>query len=98
MGHSLEGHPAIPWVMIRVIDACEQPARSGAHGFRSHRPRSLLTLRKFCRIRVKVGSSQSYGIYSTLASILSLEKECEEAIGLASWPHVSFLAPLIYSP
>jgi hypothetical protein len=34
-----------------VIDACEQPARSGAHGFRSHRPRSLLTLRKFCRIR-----------------------------------------------
>jgi hypothetical protein len=41
--------------MIRVIDACEQPARSGAHGFRSHRPRSLLTLRKFCRIRVNRG-------------------------------------------
>jgi len=42
-------------VMIRVIDACEQPARSGAHGFRSHRPGSLLTLRKFCRIRVSYG-------------------------------------------
>src|SRR5207253_10191532 len=30
----------------------QQPARSGAHGFRSHRSRSLLTLHRFCRIRV----------------------------------------------
>jgi hypothetical protein len=48
---ALRATPQSPGVMIRVIDACEQPARSGAHGFRSHRPGSLLTLRKFCRIR-----------------------------------------------
>jgi hypothetical protein len=48
---ALRATPQSPEVMIRVIDACEQPARSAAHGFRSHRPRSLLTLRKFCRIR-----------------------------------------------
>jgi len=46
--------------MIRVIDACEQPTRSGARGFRSHRPRSLLTLRKFCRI----GDSYEQGLQS----------------------------------
>ena len=39
-------------VMFRAVGACEQPARSGAHGFRSHRLRSLLSVRKFCRIRV----------------------------------------------
>jgi hypothetical protein len=50
---ALRATPQSPGVMIRVIDACEQPARSGTHGFRSHRPRSLLTLRKFCRIRAK---------------------------------------------
>ena len=50
---ALRATPQSPGVMIRVIYACEQPARSGAHGFRSHRPGSLLTLRKFCRIRVK---------------------------------------------
>jgi hypothetical protein len=48
---ALRATPQSPGVMIGMIDACEQPARSGAHGFRSHRSRSLLTLRKFCRIR-----------------------------------------------
>src|SRR5215831_14773142 len=38
--------------MICAIGAIDQPARSGAHDFRSHRPRSLLMLRKFCRIRL----------------------------------------------
>src|SRR5262249_56370378 len=38
--------------MIDAVSAFAQPARSGAHGFRSHLPRSLLTLCKFCRIRV----------------------------------------------
>src|SRR5262245_54103288 len=38
--------------MIDAVSAFAQPARSGAHGFLSHLPRSLLTLCKFCRIRV----------------------------------------------
>ncbi len=38
--------------MLRAFGACEQPVRSGAHGLRSHRLRSLLSSRKFCRIRV----------------------------------------------
>jgi hypothetical protein len=33
-------------VMFRTVGACEQPVRSGAHGFRSHRLRSLLSLEK----------------------------------------------------
>jgi hypothetical protein len=44
---ALRATPQSPGVVIRVIDACEQPARSGAHGFRSHRPRSLLTCVSF---------------------------------------------------
>src|SRR5262245_33325077 len=36
-------------------DPCLPPnARSGAHGFRSHRLRSLLVLCKYCRIRARV--------------------------------------------
>ena len=58
---ALRATPQSPGVMIRVIDACEQPARSGAHGFRSHRPRSLLTLRKFCRIRVNSQKQSLHG-------------------------------------
>ena len=41
-------------VMFRAVGACEQPVRSGAHGLRSHRPRSLLSVRKACRIRVRI--------------------------------------------
>jgi hypothetical protein len=39
-------------VMFRAVGACEQSLRSGAHGLRSHRLRSLLSIRKFCRTRV----------------------------------------------
>ena len=47
------GSPRNPLrVMFRAVSAFEHPARSSAHGFRSHRPRLLLALRKFCRIRV----------------------------------------------
>jgi hypothetical protein len=37
-------------VMFRAAGACEQPVRSGAHGFRPPRLRSLLSPRKFCRV------------------------------------------------
>ena len=39
-------------VMFRAVGACEQHVRSGARGFPSHRLRSLLSIRKFCRLRV----------------------------------------------
>ena len=38
--------------MIHAARAFEQPARSDAHGLRSHRSRLLLMLHKFCRIGV----------------------------------------------
>ena len=38
-------------VMFRAVGACEQPVRSGARGLWSHRLRSLLSVRNFCRIR-----------------------------------------------
>jgi hypothetical protein len=34
-------------VMFRAVGACEQPVRSGAHGLRSHRLCSVLSLRSF---------------------------------------------------
>src|SRR5262249_55804441 len=37
MGHYLEGHSTSPRVMIPATFAFHQTARSGAHGFRSHR-------------------------------------------------------------
>src|SRR5262249_18972821 len=40
MGHYLEGHSTSPRVMIPATCAFHQTARSGAHGFRSHRLRS----------------------------------------------------------
>src|SRR5215471_4536919 len=52
MGHYLEGHSTSPRVMIPAIRAFHQTARSRAHGFRSHRLRSLFMLCKYCRIRV----------------------------------------------
>jgi tripartite-type tricarboxylate transporter receptor subunit TctC len=42
--------------MFREVWAREQPGRSTAHGFRSHRFRSLLSLRTFCRIRVNLST------------------------------------------
>src|SRR5262244_3120970 len=57
MGHYLEGHSTSPRVMIPATRAFHQTARSGAHGFRSHRLRSLLMLCKYCRIRVNIRSS-----------------------------------------
>src|SRR5215475_958171 len=54
MGHYLvEGHSPSPRVMIPVTRAFHETTRSGAHGFRSHRLRSLFMLCKYCRIRVK---------------------------------------------
>src|SRR5215510_10894184 len=51
MEHYLEGHSTSPRVMIPATRAFHQTARSGAHGFRSHRLRPLLMLCKYCRIR-----------------------------------------------
>ena len=70
MGH-LRATPQPLRVMTRAVSAFEQPARSGAHGFRSHLPRSLLTLRKFCRIRV---SSTPPGIYGGNLDLKDLTK------------------------
>ena|SRR5215813_7582016 len=56
MGHYLEGHSASPRVMISATRTFYQTACSGAHGFRSHRLRSLFMLCKYCRIRVKRSS------------------------------------------
>jgi hypothetical protein len=52
MGHYLEGRSTSPRVMIPATRAFHQAARSGAHGFRSHRLRSLLMVCKYRRIRV----------------------------------------------
>src|SRR5918994_5648185 len=43
--HSLKGD-------VSYVGALEPTACSGAHGFRSRRPRSLLTVLNYCRIRV----------------------------------------------
>ena len=40
------------YLMFHGVGACKQPVRSGAHALRSHRLRSLLSVRKFCRIRI----------------------------------------------
>ena len=44
MGQCLEGRPAFPKGDVSYVEALESTARSGAHGFRSRRPRSLLTV------------------------------------------------------
>ena len=49
---ALRATPQSPKGDVRAVSAFEHPARSSAHGFRSHHPRLLLALRKFCRIRV----------------------------------------------
>src|SRR5215468_6944525 len=50
---TFEGHSASPRVMIPAARAFHQTACSGAHGFRSHRLRSLLMLCKHYQIWVK---------------------------------------------
>src|SRR5215510_16450582 len=59
MGHYLEGHSTSPRVMIPATRAFHQTAHSGAHGFRSHRLRSLLMLRKYYRIGANIPSFQT---------------------------------------
>ena len=44
--------PHSPKGDVSYVRALEQTVRSDAHGFRSRRPRSLLTVLNFCRIRV----------------------------------------------
>ena len=65
--------------MIRAVRGFEQPERSGAHGFRSHLPRSLLTLRKFCRIRANYGSNPELAA-RRLRSLPTTAGAVEEAI------------------
>jgi len=71
MGHYLEGHSTSPRVMIPATRAFHQTARSGAHGFRSHRLRSLLVLCKYCRIRVNAMDKE---LLQRLASLLDTAK------------------------
>jgi hypothetical protein len=68
MGHYLEGHSTSPRVMIPATRAFHQTARSGAHGFRSRRPRSLLTVLRFCRIRDNCPLSRHFSHYRRLYS------------------------------
>ena len=49
---ALKATPHSPKGDVSYVRALEQTVRSGAHGFRSRRPRSLLTVLNFCRIRV----------------------------------------------
>jgi hypothetical protein len=55
---ALKATPHSPKGDFSYVRALEPTARSGAHGFRSRRPRSLLTVLSYCRIRGKsaVGS------------------------------------------
>ena len=48
---ALKATPHSPKGDVSYVGALEQTVRSGAHGFRS-RPRSLLTVINFCRIRL----------------------------------------------
>jgi hypothetical protein len=48
---ALKATPHSPKGDVSYVRAIEPTARSGAHGFRSRRPRSLLTVLNYCRIR-----------------------------------------------
>src|SRR5687768_3268319 len=50
---ALKATPHSPKGDVSYVWALEPTARSGAHGFRSRRPRSLLTVPSYCRIRVR---------------------------------------------
>src|SRR5687767_6803187 len=52
-GSALKATPHSPKGDVSYVRALEPTARSGAHGFRSRRPRSLLTVLNYCRIRVR---------------------------------------------
>jgi hypothetical protein len=49
---ALKATPHSPKGDVSCVRALEPTARSGAHGFRSRRPRSLLTVLNCCRIEV----------------------------------------------
>ena len=49
---ALKATPHSPKGDVSYVRALEQTVCSDAHGFRSRRPRSLLTVLNFCRIRV----------------------------------------------
>jgi hypothetical protein len=49
---ALKATPHSPKGDVSYVGALERTVRSGAHGFRSRRPRSLLTVLNFCRIRL----------------------------------------------
>ena len=49
---ALKATPHSPKGDVSYVGALKQTVRSDAHGFRSRRPRSLLTVLNFCRIRV----------------------------------------------
>ena len=50
---ALKATPHSPKGDVSYVGAVEPTARSDAHGFRSRRPRSLLTVLNYCRIRVR---------------------------------------------
>src|ERR671911_2393370 len=49
---ALKATPHSPKGEVLYVGALEPAACSGAHGFRSRRPRSLLTVLNYCRITV----------------------------------------------
>jgi hypothetical protein len=56
---ALKATPHFPKGDVSYVRALEPTARSGAHGFRSRRPRSLLTVLNYCRSRVNNAPSFS---------------------------------------
>lgn len=50
---ALKATPHSPEGDVSYVGASERTARSDAHGFRSRRPRLLLTVLNYCRIGVK---------------------------------------------
>src|SRR5919106_1852088 len=53
---ALKATPHSPKGDVSYVGTLEQTVRPGAHGFRSRRPRSLLTVLNICRIRVYYNS------------------------------------------
>jgi hypothetical protein len=66
---ALKATPHSPRGDVSYVRAIELTARSGAHGFRSRRPRSLLTVLNYCwRARCR---AHALGIV-TLASVMKV--------------------------
>jgi hypothetical protein len=57
-GGPLKATPHPPGGDVSYGGALERPVGSDAHGFRSRRPRSALTVRNYCRIRVNTIGSE----------------------------------------